>query len=210
MLGRPLLVNHFLRSDGPFGSAPLQSLDATPIELANATSLDGLDPEDAKKCFLGSFAPTNVTRYVCAVRSYRGPFRLRSRAISLSRPKCLGADPFAAGNIDDEIFENASANFSASMVPFRMSGVLPVLWQRLSSWCDSRRAEAQPYRRIVLPDPGHMTLIGYSVRLAFPSWRDRDRLTRDVEKIGPARLEGPRDVIATSSIHSTMVPIPLR
>lgn len=56
-----LLVAHYLRSDGPFGSTPLQSLDATPVELANATSFDGLDPENAKRVIAQGLAVAWVT-----------------------------------------------------------------------------------------------------------------------------------------------------
>lgn len=190
-----LLVAHYLRSDGPFGSTPMQSLDATPVELTNATSLDGLDPEDAKKSFLRSFAP-NVTRHV--LRTGFVPRPLSASVPGYFRYLVLSAlvptlSPLETSTRD---FRERLGELLGLDGPLSDVGGLPVLWQRLSSWCDSRRADAQPYRRIVLPDPGHMTLIGYSFRLAFPSWRDRDRLTRDVERIGPARLEGPRDVIA--------------
>ncbi len=191
-----LLVDHYLRSDGPFGSAPLQSLDATPIELANCTLLEGLDPEDAKKCFLGSFVPTNVTRYVLrsafVPRTLSGsvPGYFRYLVLSTLVPT-LSPQETSTRNFRERLGELLGLDGPLSDV-----GGLPILWERLSNWCESRRAEAQPYRRIVLPEPGNMRLIGYSARLAFPSWRDRDRLMRDVERIGPARLGAPRNVIA--------------
>ncbi|MGG5890717.1 hypothetical protein ACLF3G_26840 [Falsiroseomonas sp. HC035] len=41
-----------------------------------------------------------------------------------------------------------------------------------------------------------MRLIGYSVGLAFPSWRDRDRLVREVSHVGARSLASPRTAIA--------------
>jgi hypothetical protein len=191
-----LLVNHYLRADGPFGSAPLRSLDATPVELARATLLEGLDPEDAKRFFLGSFTQTSVTRDVLRGAIIRAPLSdiapgyFRYLVLSTLVP-ALSPDDTSTRNFRERIGELLGLDGALSDV-----GGLPTLWKRLSAWCERQRAETRPYRRIVLPDPGHMRLIGYSVRLAFPSWRDRDRLTHDVEKLGPARLEMPRNAMA--------------
>jgi hypothetical protein len=44
------------------------------------------------------------------------------------------------------------------------------------AWLDRLRECGAEARRLELPDPGHMRRIGYSVRLAFPQRRDRERL----------------------------------
>jgi hypothetical protein len=49
---------------------------------------------------------------------------------------------------------------------------LPAHWKALAKWCDRQREAGKPYRRVILPDPGHMTQIGYSVRISFPSRHD--------------------------------------
>jgi len=54
---------------------------------------------------------------------------------------------------------------------------LPLLWEQFASWLDEQRSAGKPYRALILPDPGGMTLIGYSVRLAFPRRGDRLRLS---------------------------------
>jgi hypothetical protein len=55
---------------------------------------------------------------------------------------------------------------------------LPTLWRALQEWLDHLRECGAQARRLELPDPGHMSRIGHSVRLAFPQRRDRERLVR--------------------------------
>ena len=63
-----------------------------------------------------------------------------------------------------------------------VSGV-NMLWRALVGWCKRRRAAGKPIRAVVLPSYGHMNLIGYAVRIAFPSWRDRRAITRVLRTI---------------------------
>jgi hypothetical protein len=67
-----------------------------------------------------------------------------------------------------------------------VGGVNP-LWKALERWSHKRRSRGLPVREIVLPDPGTMTLIGYAVRMAFPSWRDRRIFSSILEGI-PERI----------------------
>jgi hypothetical protein len=67
-------------------------------------------------------------------------------------------------------------------------GDLSLLWQAFAAWLQDRRNAGEPYRALSLPDQGRMTLIGYSVRLAFPRREDRLRL---------------RDVLAASGVGSS-------
>jgi hypothetical protein len=52
------------------------------------------------------------------------------------------------------------------------------LWEAVAAWSDSEGRAGRPIRTLVLPDPGHETIIGYSKRLAFPGFRDLSRLAR--------------------------------
>jgi hypothetical protein len=47
------------------------------------------------------------------------------------------------------------------------------MWRELKSWLDEKAAKGEPFRRLLLPDPGSMTHIGYTARLSFPSRRDK-------------------------------------
>jgi hypothetical protein len=55
---------------------------------------------------------------------------------------------------------------------------LPRLWEQLATWSVGQSQAHQPIRRLVLPDPGHETIIGYSKRLAFPGYSDAARLSQ--------------------------------
>ena len=59
---------------------------------------------------------------------------------------------------------------------------LAVLWRAFHDWLSRRRAIGAPFRDLRLPDPGKMTQIGYSVRLAFPARQDQRRLIDLVSK----------------------------
>lgn len=53
-------------------------------------------------------------------------------------------------------------------------GGIPELWRAAESW--SRQTIRKDTRQLILPDPGIETIIGYSKRLAFPSYRDQVQL----------------------------------
>ncbi len=55
-------------------------------------------------------------------------------------------------------------------------GCLPALWENARQWSINRSEKRGDTRRLVLPDPGNETIIGYSKRLAFPGFRDQNRL----------------------------------
>jgi hypothetical protein len=154
-----------------------------------------LSPADAAAAFLASFHPRYDVPEV--MRGFRRP-STSAHVPGFFRYLVLSAYVPAVAADDD-----ATRNFRLGlgralglMGPVDNLSELPAMWKRLVRWCDARRAEGKPYRRLVLPDPGAWTIVGYSVRLAFPSWRDRERLTRRVEAIGSSRLGAPRVVIS--------------
>ena len=190
-----LLVLHYLRTDGPFGTTPLQWIDATPIELARATRIEGIDPEVAKASFLATFSNAYVTRDV--FRGGRVPRPIGDETPGYFRYLILSAlvPALAPEETNSNDFRERLGALLGLGGP--LSGVegLPRLWKSVTKWCDDLRAGARPFRRIVLPAPGHMRLIGYSIRLAFPSWRDRQRLTQEVDRVGAKHFDRPRAAI---------------
>jgi len=55
-------------------------------------------------------------------------------------------------------------------------GSLPALWESARRWSNQRAERQHDTRRLVLPDPGGETIIGHAKRLAFPNFRDPNRL----------------------------------
>lgn len=49
------------------------------------------------------------------------------------------------------------------------------LWKALAIWINKKD---DSYRKIVLPEPGSWTLIGYAAKLAYPSRKDRADLKK--------------------------------
>ena len=56
------------------------------------------------------------------------------------------------------------------------------MWLNLQGWLEARSARDGSYRRLVLPDPGGWTQIGYTARLSFPSRRDKSFLRRFLQE----------------------------
>ncbi|MEW8139622.1 MAG: hypothetical protein AB2761_21370, partial [Candidatus Thiodiazotropha endolucinida] len=61
---------------------------------------------------------------------------------------------------------------------------LPALWQYAQQWSANRAKRLGDTRQLILPDPGNETIIGYSKRLAFPSFRDQNHLAELFTRTG--------------------------
>lgn len=68
---------------------------------------------------------------------------------------------------------------------------LPGLWEDLASWLERQHDNGCVYRRISLPDRGHLTRIGYTVNLAFPRQRDLEKLITIIRDRDLAGIEPP-------------------
>jgi hypothetical protein len=86
---------------------------------------------------------------------------------------CLAATDIAAidekGYLDhlEELTEPTNGQLNVQ--------IMAELWRKLATWLADRPDE---YRRLILPDQGGWTRIGYTVRLAFPTRRDLRSLTQ--------------------------------
>lgn len=87
---------------------------------------------------------------------------------------CYAATHAESGGDGD--FRRRLQQFLRLDAPARVDRALPRAWEQLQIWLDRRIETGQSWRRLVLPDPGWRTIIGYSLGLAFPSHRDYRQL----------------------------------
>lgn len=188
------LTRHFLRADGPGGSSPLAFIDASPEELARATGRLRSEGEVVLDEFLSIFSRAyldDVLQHGVVPRQARdleGPgwfhILILTCVVASMSPEMSQSGQFRKRLQELLRLPSPLSNFPN----------LPVLWHKLSRWCDSRRKVGLPYRKVVVPDPGrHMTQIGHSVRIVFPSRQDLHRMVKQYshfvgETIDPDKL----------------------
>ncbi|MFG1242356.1 hypothetical protein V5F31_08235 [Xanthobacter sp. V7C-4] len=184
-------------------------LDATPAEIATASGIDGLGANEAQAAFLAHFDRSRVSGWLSGATTppsasngaEPGYFRY------LVLTALVSATEDGAGenkNFRDRLGKLLKADGSFNSV----SGVND-LWRALDDWCKHKRAAGEPYRRVVLPSSyGNANLIGYAVRMAFPSWKDRSALTGILRALQPAVRRSPVRLTQelTRSHHAETLP----
>ncbi len=165
-------------------------LDATPAEIATASGIENLGEEDAQSAFLAHFDLGHISDWLSGNRTpsiqignLPGYFRYLVLTALVSATE-TGAG--ATQNFRIRLGELLQVDGQFTSV----SGVNP-LWSALVNWCERKRLAGEPYRRIELPSYGSANLIGYAVRIAFPSWRDRRVLTSILGGLPPAVRRSP-------------------
>ena len=174
------LFNHLFGSDET--AKAVTFIPATCLDLRHVTGDGSANPGEVEEAFVRSIqaSPNQFRRHL----SKRSPHFMASELADVleldSIPgyfvylyfTCLvasGADDptLTTGRFRDRL----RAMLGHEEASYGLRG-LGALWESLRDWLRRR----DHWRPLVLPDPGHMTLIGYSVRLAFPTFRDRRRL----------------------------------
>lgn len=166
------LTRHYLRSDGPSGNGPITFIDATPSELRTASGRDDWSDETARQSFLASFGAAEVRSWLGGRIVWAGlddPTPGYFRYLVLTCFVVATDDKWS----DTHDFRLRLAQVLGTDTAFQsVTGVIR-LWQTLVRWCERRRDAGDPFRQLILPEPGNMVLIGHAVKLAFPAWRDR-------------------------------------
>ena len=189
-----LLVVHYLRSDGPSGGAPLTFIDATPAEIATATGLESIDEGQGQRAFLDHFSHEEIHDWLSGAT--RPPLRDRElpgyfRYLLLTA--LVSATDTGAGSSHN--FRLRLGELLNSAGRFNSVSGVNALWKELSAWCERKRAAGEPYRKLVLPDYGNANLIGYAVKIAFPSWRDRGALAQILRRLPPVTRRSPERLV---------------
>lgn len=188
------LVAHYLRSDGPYGGAPLSWLDATPGEIAAAANLANLPDQIVQKSFLKQFSASSVADFFGGYalvntqhKEVPGSFRYLVLSCFVS-----AADQ-GVGNNDN--FRDRLAALLEYPNSFQSVSGVNSLWIETKKWVDEKIYAGEPFRELILPNPGSATLIGIATKMAFPSRGDKAAMRRIVRKLGVLKSIGYSDVI---------------
>jgi hypothetical protein len=169
------LTRHYLGTVGPEGSAPLEFLDASAHRLAIAT---GKPAGEVVNDFVRVFARTGLVNALSQGEVARPPASLEvpgyfNYLVLSCYIASVSADVAESGHFHRLLQEVLGLGQGISS----LSG-LAALWERLRDWCATRHDGGHDTRTVILPDPGSMTRIGYSVRISFPSRHDLGRMER--------------------------------
>ena len=168
------LRHHYLSALGPYGAATITEIDATPSELKAAIGQPDLDDAEVAASFCGLFNRSGV-RDILDRSEISGASAFRNfRYLVLS---ChVTATTINAG--DSKNFRHRLGEILGGG---EEQGVRAVnrAWAALAAHLDLLIKRGEPWRKLQLVDPGHRTLIGHAVDLAYPSWIER-RALRDL------------------------------
>ena len=182
------LQRHYLSSDGPYGDAPLDSLDATPAELRTAIGAINSTDEQVLQAFMSIFTRYSVGATFGKKDNLHIGLYAYNRFHFLVLSCLVTATSIGAGdnnNFRDRLGELLNDGFGPEQ---KVHGINS-LWEVLTVWINQRINNGELYRKIILPDPGNMSLIGYAVNLAYPSRADRTVLKNILQILPGAALQ---------------------
>jgi hypothetical protein len=168
------LTRQFLMVSGD-DSTPLRSVEISSATLAVSASIDSASRDEvALRAFKNALC-ADRTKLIAALE--RGIYRRYDDG------ECLGCFAFLALTIlVDSLLEAevGASEFRAKLASFlginrsfsQLSGINS-MWEQLRDWLADQADNGKPYRRLILPEENSWNHIGYSVRLSFPSRKDR-------------------------------------
>jgi hypothetical protein len=104
-----------------------------------------------------------------------------------------------ASKSSDELGDEASfisrlRDLTQDQLPDHSLQMLPRRWENLADWL---AATPRKFRPLLLPNPGSLTRIGYTVKLAFPDRRDQKQLSELLDRAGLSGHEPPAGRVLT-------------
>lgn len=178
------LYSHYLSSDGPYGGVPMTFLDATVPELSAAAGEAG-SPDAVLASFLSGFGVSDVTRWLGRDDYPMGDATPPSYFRYLVLTCVIAVNDIAGVDSGTHNFRRRLGQ-TLGMEELQTVNGVNRLWRGLADWSVRQRKAGLPVREVILPDYGTMNLIGYAVRMAFPSWRDRTQFTAILKGIPEA------------------------
>jgi hypothetical protein len=190
------LTQRFLTAAGE-GVGPIRSFDISPETLAIAAGADASAGVQA----VSSFKKALLTdRWALYAALEDGGFNRRLA------PDCLGCFAYLAMTIfvdSQRDGDAASDQFRPKLAAFlggdktfsKLSGVA-IMWKALRDWLARQAKAGKPFRKLVLPDEDGWVQIGHTLRLSFPSRRDRTFLGHFFDQ-HPGTASDERAMLAT-------------
>lgn len=187
-----LLAHFFGRRSEDEG--PVTTLLATREEIARATGDSSASPDEVHDTFIATVLHTVRNGSILdTAADYRG---FSAPPLDDETPpfvSCLIFTCIAAAESSEDLAREGS--FVARLraltngnLPELSLQLLPTLWENLASWLSNNRKR---YRELRLPDPGGLTRIGYTTKLAFPDRRDQRELSELLDREGLLGHEPP-------------------
>ena len=189
------LVAYFL-AIGPDGDAsPIRAFEVTPRTLTLACGAPRESERDVEETF--------------RLMLSRDPLLMDSLRLGSQRyekldvPNCFSYLAFTL-LIDSLLEGNTSQSGEFRHKLMKWLGIdatvsdlrgVALMWGSLVRWLDARIEAGEPFRRLILPDPGSWSQIGYTRRLSFPSKMDL-RLVAHFCQENPGAHRDPRVSIA--------------
>ena len=200
------LTRHYLGADGPEGTVPLEFIDASGRQIARAMGRPDEEGEDALKDFV---RVVSRPRLIDDLRHGTAPtppagmnvmgcfnYLVLSCHIASVSPDVAHSDRYR-----DRLQVLLGLGKGVSEL-----GGLAKLWKRAQQWCQYRCDRGEPFRPILLPDPGTMTQIGYALRISFPSRGDIKRMERLFDSRAIRKAPTVREVVAAVRSETTVRP----
>ena len=179
------LLGHFFGRHARGEAGPVDVLLVTAEELAAATGDAGADPDEAKSAFVAAML-AEIGDLSVMDHAYNAPWSPKVPEIAPPVLAHLMLSCLAASESSDDLGDEGSFIRRLDAMTAGRFGRLEDLarqWERFAEWLSAGRNPLR-YRQLILPDPGHLTRIGYTVNLAFPDRRDQRALSSLLHRNG--------------------------
>lgn len=196
------LVDYFLKTSGAYGDSSLICIDVLDTSLQEALKDFLLDGKTVKHVLKEATQPVENIR-----RLFSGVLNLPITGSTLPnffRYLVLVCYVVATeGEADNNFRHNLAVFYGSSENTFNQLEGLPSLWKKLEQWMFVNK-ENLGLRNFKIPQniPSKKKYVGHVYALAFPTWRDRNRLERSFRE---ERITTPQElfkIIKKSNINN--------
>ena len=181
------LIDHYFALDGTVAE-PVRRLDASWAVLAKLTGDSTSDPDLVRDQFVSKIRNSlGGETFGALISSQVGMYQGLPTSFVFLFTTCLAASEAQEDQKDEGAVEQNFRDALCTMLDSDRHAVglerLAEAWERFAEWTVSAE-KSGGYRRLVLPEAGHETQIGYSKRLVFPRLRDQMSLAPLLDRTG--------------------------